>query len=204
MELTETIIRIAIATVVLVVVVWLLFFGPGKQVLIQMGLLSGLTKSAEETNSNNFDLIIQNIESCKAAKGDECLCTLFPSWPGTFARNTKLSIVQTGENTKLDIIFNNKPYRTGTGDSIRINAMILETKSPLTSNIKTLDWKQEPPLFLQEGLGNKGFLSIGKQEFKVISGYAYKRQNDLFILISEKPNNGLSELDTSINAIKKC
>lgn len=196
-----------IGFIIVVVVVILLFWGPGKVILQEIGLLGGLPKEAEEASKSNFDILVENIEKCRALTETNCLCEVFPSWPATFAKDYKLAIAAAGKRTQIDLIYGKRVHRTIALDNLLMSAQIIETKSyvPLVPT-KTVYWKSEPPLFIQEALGSSGFVSIGKKEYKVVSGSLYKSEQPdmLYFLISSKPKEKLSELEPALVAIKKC
>lgn len=188
-------------------VAYLLFIGPGKQLLISLGVLGGMAKEAQEFSDNNFNALSQKISSCQAMKDSNCLCEIFPSWPATFAKDSVLVIKATGKDTLLEWKYNNKVYRTQIISNLFLSAKEIETKQDITfSSTKNLNWKSEPPTFEQEGLGSKGFLGspIGKKEYKVVSSSVYKTENGLYLLISRETQNKLSELEPMLSAIKKC
>lgn len=205
-EETWTIITWILGLIAILVVVFLLFFGPGKSILINLGLLGGLPKEAEEASKNNFDIMLENLQTCKALTETDCLCEVFPSWPATFAKDYKLTIAATGKTTKLDLAYAKKINKEASINDLIINAKIIENKEPIPlAPVKTIDWKDEPPLFFQSGLGRAGFLTIGKEQYKVISGHVYKGEpNTLYLLISSKPKDKLSQLEPIVSSIKKC
>lgn len=194
-----TIIKWILGLVVILVVLYILFFGPGKELLKGIGLITSLPKEAEEASKNNFDIIIENLEKCKALKETECVCEVFPSWPATFAKNYKLVIRNVGKSTILELTYDKKAHKNATIDNLLTKAQITETNTLLhLAPTKTIDWKTEPPLFLQAGVGSSGGpFGIGKHEYYVISNSVYKKEDALYFLISNK-----KEVKTNLEVCK--
>ena len=203
MELS-TVIKWIVAVCLLAGIVYLLFFGPGKLIL---KYFSKLPAQAQESGSSNFDTIKSNIEACKKFTDINCVCDVMPSWPGTFVKNSRLVILESNKKTQLNWTYNDKAYRNVTIDDLAINAMIFPDRTVVAYEPrKEIDWASEPPMLWQQNLGSKGFLGIGKKEYKVVSGHLYKASlsNTLFLLISDKPSNQLSQLEPELKALKKC
>lgn len=204
-EYIWTIIKFLIGLVLVVIIAYLLFWGPGKQLLINLGLLGGLQQQAEHANDNSFNKMIANIERCKAMTEINCLCEVFPSWPGTFARDSKITFFELPNKiTQVNLSYRDKIYRNVTIANIKINGMIAPDKI-VTAYVmkKDLDWRNEPPIFLQEGYTKT--LIAGK-EYKVVSASLYKGSlsDTLFLLISDMSQDKLSELNPFLSSIKKC
>ncbi|MEM4153094.1 MAG: hypothetical protein QXK80_03200 [Candidatus Pacearchaeota archaeon] len=175
-----TIIKWILGLVIILVVIYILFFGPGKELLKGIGLIASLPKEAEEASKSNFDIMVENIERCNSLKENDCVCEVFPSWPATFAKNYKLVIRTVGKSTILELTYDKKIHKNATIDNLLTKAQIIETNKPLhLVPTKTIDWKTEPPLFLQTG--------VEKNKYYVVSNLVYKKEDALYFLISNKP-----------------
>ncbi|MCX8193803.1 MAG: hypothetical protein N3G19_00335 [Candidatus Pacearchaeota archaeon] len=176
-----TIFKWILGIILIAIVFYVLFFGPGKELLKGMGLIAGLPKEAEEQSKNNFDIMLENLEKCNSLKETNCLCEVFPSWPATFAKNYKLVIRTIGKSTVFELIYDKKIHRNATIDQLLTKALIIETTTPThLFPTKTVDWKTEPPSFLQGK-------ASGKTPY-VISSSLYKKEDALYFLISDKKN----------------
>jgi len=204
-EYIWTIIKFIIGLVLVVIIAYLLFWGPGKQLLINLGLLGGLPKQAELSNDNSFNKMIANIERCKTMTETDCLCEVFPSWPGTFARDSKITIAELPDKiTQISLSYRDKIYKNTTMADIKINGMIVPDKLVTAYTIKKeLDWRSEPAIFLQEGY--KKTMPWGK-DYRIVSSSLYKGSlpDTLFLLVSNMPQDKLSELNPFLSSIKKC
>lgn len=205
-----TVIKWILGLILIFVVAYLLFFGPGRIIIAKIGLL-GLPKEAEETSKNNFDIVVENLERCKAITETNCLCEVFPSWPATFAKNFQLQITS-DKDTQLNLVYGKKTRKNATIENLIINAQIIETKTPVWAPTKTIDWKEEPPLFVQQGLESEEIPIIGplvktlfgKKHYKVVSNAIYKTEHSFYLLISDKQKKDLPKLEPIINSIKNC
>lgn len=204
-----TVIAVVLGLILLLVTAYILFFGPGKAIVANISELLGLgklPKEAQEASQNAFDVMIENIENCKALTETNCLCDVFPSWPATFAQSYKLQIYSMSKAARFNLVYNNKIIKNATIENLLISAQIVETKTNIPlAPAKTIDWKTEPPLFIQEGVGSSGFLHFGRQQYKVVTGSLYKTEQPeiLYLLISVKPANEISESELT-KSFKKC
>lgn len=191
------IVSIILLLVLVFVVAYSLFGGMGREILINLGLISGITPQEQEISENAFDIVVRNLENCKALEKTNCLCEIFPSWPATFSQNYKLTISLKGKNTTLNLIHGKKTYKNATLENVGISAQILDTEQFLPLSIeKTLDWKDEPPLYLEEGY----------KKYRVLSHVVYKsaQPNILYLLITNKPKERFSELEPRLKELKSC
>ncbi|MGB9707951.1 MAG: hypothetical protein ACPLXC_01320 [Candidatus Pacearchaeota archaeon] len=197
MEARTKIIEIIILLILIAGTIYFLFIGPGKDLLRNMGLISGITPQEQEESEHAFDVVIKNLENCAALSNTNCACDVFPSWPGTFAQNYRLSFNTVGKDTFIELIYGKKSYKNSTLKDIGIAARVLETGDTTPMLIKKeLDWKDEPPLFVQEGYKNYRSASI-----KVYKG---AQQGVLYLLITNLPKERLSELKPRITELKSC
>lgn len=150
-----------------------------------------LDPTEQTISEDNFQKLMENIDSCIASTKTNCLCEGLPKYPGTFSSKSKLYLTIGGSQTNLSL-------RAG---SITIsqqmkNVAILTTllvKSQQTQNFdlnamvnqydnlreKWIDYSKEPPIF-----GNKNV----KSGPTLISGKLYKKANDriLYFIFAEK------------------
>jgi hypothetical protein len=199
----QKIIGLIIGLVILFAIGYVLFFGPGKTILINLGLISGLTKEAEELGESNFDVIVRNLSTCQLSKETNCACEIFPSWPGTFPEDSILTIKAIGKDTLLEWGYNKKVYKNQTIKNLLISAKKIEkgqefSKVPFTE-IKTLNWKTEPPVFEQNDLRK-----VFEKKYHVISPYVYKEGDVLYFFIFNGQTSKIKEIENKITEIKKC
>lgn len=197
MEARTKIIGIIILLILVAGIVYFLFIGPGRDLLINMGLISAMTQQEQEASENAFDVVVKNLENCAAISNTNCVCDIFPSWPGTFARNYRLAFTTTGKDTYTELIYGKKSYKNSTLKNIGIAARVVETGavSPVLLK-KELDWRDEPPIFVQEGY--KNYISAS------LKAYKGDQPGVLYILITNLPKERLSELGPRLNELKSC
>lgn|GEM_PF-2674033 len=191
------IVSIILLLVLVFVVAYFLFGGVGKEILANLGLISKLSPQEQEASESTFDVIVRNIENCKATAKTNCLCEIFPSWPGTFSQNFKLTITTSGRSTTLQLVSGKKTYRNATFENMGISALAIDTFQFLPLSLeKTIDWKDEPPLYLEEGYKN----------YRVVSNGLYKGSQPeiLYLVITNKPKSQLQELEPKITSLQKC
>ena len=191
-EISGNVIKFIIAFVVIVIIAGLLFFGPGKQLLA--GIKANLPEAIELELQNKFDAMSNNIENCAYVSDDNCLCEIFPSWPGTFATNSKLKISFSENKTQITLTHpsKTKPLKNSSFNNLLFSAKEIETMQNIPfMSAKEISWEKEPPLFVQE--------NIKKQN--IVSRYIYKEKNTFYLLISNKKE---SEIQSKLNEMKLC
>lgn len=182
-----TIFKFILGIILIAIVVYLLFLGPGKELLKGIGLIATLPKEAEEASKNSFDVALENLEKCIALKENDCLCEVFPFWPATFSKNYQLLFIISNKKTEIFLIYEGKNHKNGT-INFKIFSKIIETGQEIAGLKKTIEWKTEPPLFIQEGVSSKGgIFGIGKKTYYVVSNSLYKKQDILYLMISNNP-----------------
>jgi len=201
-EITNNVIKFVIVFVIIAATAWFLFLGPGKQLLA--GILTSIPKEIREESEYRLDITARNIERCVISSDNNCTCDIFPSWPATFVKDSKLIITsnETNKNSIINLAYMDKNLKNTTVGSAISARDIDNSQNVIFKTKKEINWKSEPPLFIQEGVGRKGFVVTGKIEYKVASSSAYKENNTIYLLISSSDN--AQEIENKIKTMRKC
>ena len=201
-EITNNVIKFVIVFVIIAATAWFLFLGPGKQLLA--GILTSIPKEIREESEYRLDITARNIERCVISSDNNCTCDIFPSWPATFVKDSKLIITsnETNKNSIINLAYMDKNLKNTTVGSAISARDIDNSQNVIFKAKKEINWKSEPPLFIQEGVGRKGLVVTEKIEYKVISSSAYKENNTIYLLISSSDN--AQEIENKIKTMRKC
>jgi hypothetical protein len=163
--------------------------------------------------SNNFDILLRNLEDCSLLTQDDCVCEGFGAWP-SFQKETILKIETRGIATSFNLTYEKKQLRYETLDNLKLSAKLIKTTTPgsyilenLASDPKIImDWKTNPPVLSLGGDPGPTFWQgvrniFGKNERKAVSGLVYREQGKIYFLTSFEPADKLSSF---IGSMKKC
>ncbi len=211
---------------ILLVIVFVFLGGCAKLIFpeIKNRFINDQTKKDEI--SNNFDVLLRNLEACSLLTQDDCVCEGFPSWP-SFQKETILTMETRGIVTTFVLTYEKKELRKEQLDNLKLNAKIIKQTEPgkiysyeeLTSdpthimeNLASdpriiMDWKTSPPVLSLGGDPGPGFFKglwqgvFGKNERKAVSGLVYRNQGKIYFLTSFEP---VDKLSSFIGSMKKC
>lgn len=201
-----TIFKFILGIVLIAIVIYLLFFGPGKELLKGIGLITTLPKEAEENGKKNFDIMIENIQKCAVMADTDCICEVFPSWPGSFPKNSQLEIEIAGKDTRINWTVDKTTFKNATLNNLKISAIILpefegEIEEKDASRKIIYFGENQFPEFQQEGL--KQGLWPKQYWPKLVSNALYKGFN------SNNPNTlhlivAVRNWELKLQAFRKC
>lgn len=215
---TEQIILLVIAILVIVATIYILIsiFAPNlfpwaKKIGTPIG------ETDAQQNSDNFDAMAKNIDACSLIKDSDCICEVFPLFPGTF-KGTTLSITKGDTGYTFFELKNGKELikkdefaslslgaklisKEGTGTNILSYSL---QDLPEESNM-LIDWTKTPPTFTQGAETGTNFWTSIKKLFKkdghLASGSVYiNPENKLYLLASFESDDAIS----FVNKMRKC
>ena len=194
MKFIEILITAMIVVFVVVIGIWF-FTGAFNPILASLRG-EGITSEQEIEYANNFEKILENIENCKNNVEGNCICEVFPNFPGTF--KGKLSFVSSGNGVDMKLEIGGKEYYSSTLENTYIISFLFEEQTNFENIIaydkdvyaeKWIDFTKNPPRLGNQGLGRTLF--IGTSEPNVVSGMVFKDSTGIlyFILSTKKPES---------------
>lgn len=166
---------VALAVIVVIIVIVFLFY---QKVL---PFLKGeeITPETEEDAKRNFDMFIENIETCQKFNKTNCICEVFPTWPATFPEKGILKIETIGKRSNFHLKYENI-LKSASIEGLKMGAMkASKEKLPFIFQ-KEVNFKTEPPIYRQEGIGG------WRPEWFVVSNYLYKDIDGLYLIIGKE------------------
>ncbi len=206
--------------VALLLAVMLIFLGGCVSLIypeIKNRFVNDQTKKDEI--SNNFDVLLRNLEDCSQLTQDNCVCEGFVAWP-SFQKETVLEMETRGIVTTFILKYKKEELRTEKLENLKPGAKLITKQQTsglgafsigienLASDPRIImDWKTNPPTLLLGGDPGPGFFEgawqsvFGKKERKVVSSRIYHDQGKMYFLTSFEPADKLSSL---IDSMTKC
>jgi len=183
----------AIITIAVIIIVLTIFFLAYQKLYAEFKEKE-LSEEEKQKTESNFDLFVANIERCLSYAESECLCEVFPNWPGTFAKDIVIEIEEKNNEASIKVVYKGKTIKNKTIKKLRLSAIFTNRVKVKYKKEKQIDYRVEPPYYIQEDI-TKG-LHIDKQ---VISPYVYKTKEALYFIIGDKRSNV-----KGIEALRKC
>jgi len=214
MEFSNTLLRVILLVIVLVVVaVPLRGFFYSEIMPFFKSDFSQQTPAIQNTVQNEFNAMAANINSCMSKTSSNCVCkNVIPDFPNTFYSNGKLKFSSLKAGTKLEYFWKEK-----TADfSYTFNdAVVLVLKADLTNSRTDLMFKEIKALEgLETGIAfsqketypksaSSSFFGIWGKDLFVISPHLYKIYPKQAVFISAQ-SSSIDDIKRVIDGIKEC
>lgn len=153
-----------------------------------------MTDQAAEDAKNNFDGFVDNIKICQNMASTDCICNGFSSFPAAFPKNIVLEIIETGGKTAINLKHGDEILKNATVENAKFGAMYANRQKTNYYSKKQIDFKNEPPFYVQEDIGG-----VWHFDKVVISPYLYKSGNELYFIIG-----GAKDKADVIEKMKQC
>ena len=182
---------IIIAVVIIIFAIGFLFY----QNIYQQGIFKTIPKDVEQTVNNNFNILINNFNTCANNNANDCYCKIFPNFPATLPSGARLRIKtdETSNKTTIAVLYGKQKTSM---QNKTIDIVVKGMNYPLNKQVfninNDIDFSKQWPLLI-------------KQDLVLVSEYVYKNDSKIYLLFAPAGyNKVLDTVRQDISKEKKC